>query len=291
MSLRRIAVRSSSDSRPQARPPRMTSPASGRSSRPAVCSSVDLPAPDGATSATISPRLQREIGAVQDGQLARALDVVALDALQFDDASRVHSYRSASTGSSLAARQAGNSVARKDSTSAIRTTETVSLDIHLGRQLAQEIELGIEQHGARQPGEELRGCASTLRQTTTPSSDAGERAGDADRRARHQEDAHHRAARRAHGAQDGDVAALVLHQHDQAGDDVERGDQHDQRQDHEHDVALDLQRREEGLVALPPVGDEDLAARRYLDGWRSASTASGLSTKISIVCARPSRLK
>ena len=41
--------------RPQARPLRKTSPASGRSRSPAVCSSVDLPAPDGATSATISP--------------------------------------------------------------------------------------------------------------------------------------------------------------------------------------------------------------------------------------------
>ena len=36
---------------------------------------------------------------------------------------------------------------------------------------------------------------------------------------------------------------LVLHQHDQAGDDVERGDQDDQRQDQEHDVALDLRAR------------------------------------------------
>ena len=48
--------------------------------------------------------------------------------------------------------------------------------------------------------------------------------------------------------------ALVLHQHDQAGDDVERSHQHDQRQDEEHHVALDLERAEEGLVALPPVG-------------------------------------
>ncbi len=58
--------------------------------------------------------------------------------------------------------------------------------------------------------------------------------------------------------------ALVLHQHDQAGDDVERRHQHDQRQDQEHHVALDLQRVEEGRVALPPVDDEDrpLARRR-----------------------------
>ncbi len=38
---------------------------------------------------------------------------------------------------------------------------------------------------------------------------------------------------------------LVLHQHDQAGDDVERRHQDDQGQDQEHHIALDLQRVEE----------------------------------------------
>ena len=51
------------------------------------------------------------------------------------------------------------------------------------------------------------------------------------------------AARRPHRAQDRDVAALVLHQHDHAGDDVEGRDEDDQRQDQEHDVALDLDAR------------------------------------------------
>src|SRR5690554_3375987 len=37
-------------------PPIATSPASAVSSSPAICKSVDFPAPDGATSATISPR-------------------------------------------------------------------------------------------------------------------------------------------------------------------------------------------------------------------------------------------
>ena len=69
---------------------------------------------------------EREIGAVQDGQLLLTLDVVPLDALQLNDRPR-HSYLRASTGSSLAARQAGNSVAMNDSTSAISTTEMVSL--------------------------------------------------------------------------------------------------------------------------------------------------------------------
>ena len=80
----------------------------------------------------------------------------------------------------------------------------------------------------------------------------GERSGNADGRAGHEEDALDRAARRAHGAQDGDVVPLVLHQHDQAGDDVERRDQDDQRQDQEHDIALDRERGEKSLVALLP---------------------------------------
>src|SRR5690606_11626270 len=68
---------------------------------------------------------QREVGAREDRQLALALLVVALDALEFDDEA-AHSYLSASTGSSLAARHAGTSVARNDSTRAIRITDSVS---------------------------------------------------------------------------------------------------------------------------------------------------------------------
>src|SRR5688572_24049015 len=71
-------------------------------------------------------RHQREIRSGEYGELARSLKVVALDALEFDDRP-AHSYLSASTGSSLAARQAGKIVARKESPSAISTTESVSL--------------------------------------------------------------------------------------------------------------------------------------------------------------------
>ncbi len=45
----------------------------------------------------------------------------------------------------------------------------------------------------------------------------------------------------------------------------ERRDQNDQRQDHEHHIALDLERREERLVAVAPVGDEDLPLGSVLD--------------------------
>ncbi len=49
----------------------------------------------------------------------------------------------------------------------------------------------------------------------------------------------------AHGAQDRDIAALVLHQHDQAGNDVQRRDQHDQGQDQKLHVALGRERGSE----------------------------------------------
>ena len=73
--------------------------------------------------------VELEINPVQDGQLTLPLHVVTLDRLQFENyvGSHVYSYRSASTGSSRAARHAGRMVAMKDSTSAMRTTDAVSL--------------------------------------------------------------------------------------------------------------------------------------------------------------------
>ena len=70
---RRNRVRCSSDRPPQSSPPISTAPPSGRSSSPATCSSVDLPAPDGPTSATISPGRSDEIDAVQHRELDAAL--------------------------------------------------------------------------------------------------------------------------------------------------------------------------------------------------------------------------
>ena len=79
-----------------------------------MCSSVDLPAPDGATSATDWPGQHRELGALQDFERGVALLIAPLDRVQEDDAGfcvvghrAAHSYRSASTGSSRAARQDG----------------------------------------------------------------------------------------------------------------------------------------------------------------------------------------
>ena len=65
-----------------------------------------------------------------------------------------------------------------------------------------------------------------------------------DRRALDHEDAHDRARARAERAQDRDVGALVGDRHHQRGDEVERGDRDDQRQDDEHQALLDLHRGE-----------------------------------------------
>ena len=53
--LRRVAVRAASGWRVMSSPAMLTRPESGVSRSPATCSSVDLPAPEGATSATTSP--------------------------------------------------------------------------------------------------------------------------------------------------------------------------------------------------------------------------------------------
>src|SRR5262249_31393331 len=82
-------------------------------------------------------------------------------------------------------------------------------------------------------------------------------ADDTDRSTRNHEHPHDTALGDPHGAQYADIAALVFHQHDQARGDVERGHDYDDGEDQEHDVALDLQRIEEGRIALTPVDHED----------------------------------
>jgi hypothetical protein len=61
-------------------------------------------------------------------------------------------------------------------------------------------------------------------------------------------------------AQDGDVGLLVLHRHHQRGHDIEGGHRHDQQQDDEHHVLLDLHGAEEVGVAACPVGDKTVSS-------------------------------
>jgi hypothetical protein len=95
---------------------------------------------------------------------------------------------------------------------------------------------------------------------------ASQRAHHADAGPCNEEHAQDRALGGAHGAQDADLAALVLHQHDEAGDDVEGGHHDDDRQDDEHHVALHLEHREEAGVALAPVDETQRRDAQLLHG-------------------------
>ena len=95
------------------------------------------------------------------------------------------------------------------------------LHVDVGRQPGQVVDLGVEQAACWSARPRTGGSRRSASRTAMPSSAAGQRADHADAGARDQEHAHDGALGGAHGAQDADLAALVLHQHDQAGDDVE----------------------------------------------------------------------
>ena len=116
--------------------------------------------------------------------------------------------------------------------------------------------------------------ATMLRQKTMPMQRADHGAGDADERAAHQEDAQHRAGRGAQRAQHRDVAALVLHQHDQRRDHVERGHQHDHAKHDEHGVLLHLQHADDGVVGVAPVAQQQRAPVQDLRAARAAASAT-----------------
>ena len=130
-----------------------------------------------------------------------------------------------------------------------------------------------------------------LRVKATPSARAGQGADDADACARQHEDAQDHAARGAHRAQDRDVAALVLDHHDHARNDVESGDDDDQGQDQEHDVALDLDCVEEARIGLLPVDDAHPPAECGIDQPRLPLHPVGIGDKDLEVGHRARQLK
>ena len=75
--MRRMRVRAASSSAVQFCPAMKTSPAVGASSRPAICSSDDLPAPEGPTRATISPGSTVRLASTEDIEPPLALAVAA----------------------------------------------------------------------------------------------------------------------------------------------------------------------------------------------------------------------
>src|SRR5258708_520045 len=124
---------------PHGLPARRISPPSGRSSSPATCSRVDLPAPDGPTSATISPDRSASDAPRSTGSFDAAWLNVRSTA------------RSSSDGASLIAqrldriepRRAPRRIERREERQrkAHADDEDNFCRIDLGRKLAQEIDL------------------------------------------------------------------------------------------------------------------------------------------------------
>src|ERR1700689_2700914 len=119
------------------------------------------------------------------------------------------------------------------------------------RDAGEEIDFGREEVDVQHRLQELPDYFQILGDHQSKT-ETGQRADDADAGARQHENAQDHAPRGAHRSENSDVAALVLHHHDHAGDDVERGDDDDQGQDQKHDVALDLDDADDaGIGALP----------------------------------------
>ena len=76
--------------------------------------------------------------------------------------------------------------------------------------------------------------------------------GGADDQAAEHEDVHDASFRSAHGLEDGDLPALLHHDHGQRADDVEGGHDDDHHQDERHADLFKLQRGEEVPVHLDP---------------------------------------
>src|SRR5580692_7414774 len=211
MSVRLSAVRLSSLMVEVAAPPIRTSPASGRSKRPAKCRSVDFPAPDGAISATdwpgasssdapfrtstvVSPRPYRRSTASSVSAATRAWSFIAqrLDRIELGRAP-----------GRIDRRRKRQDQRDRDDREHVRHFDARG-------QLRQEIELRRKEIGAGDPAQTLADRLDVVADQE-PKRDPNTRADKSDGRASDKKDAHDGAARRAHRAQDGDGARFVLH--------------------------------------------------------------------------------
>ena len=119
--------------------------------------------------------------------------------------------------------------------------------------------------------------------------DAEQRADDADQRALDDEDRRGCSRRRAQRAQDRDVGLLVGDHHHLRGDDVERRDGDDQRQDDEHDALLDRDRAEEIGVAQRPVAHLGVDRHAARSSSRATSRRGEHVVELEPHAARPRR--
>src|SRR5271166_5266523 len=178
-----------------AAPPIFTSPASGRSSRPARCRSVDFPAPDGAISVTdwpgessrlapfrtsivVSPRpyLRSTRSSVSAATRAASFIAQRLDRIELGGAPRRIDGRR--QGQDQRHRDHGDDVARFDA----------------GGKLRQEIEFGGKEIGAGDPAQALADRLDVVRDEEAER-EAHRGADEPDRRASDEKDAHDSAAR------------------------------------------------------------------------------------------------
>src|ERR1700722_14847121 len=191
-------------------PPIRTSPASGRSKRPAKCRSVDFPAPDGAISATdwpgasssdapfrtstvVSPRPYRRSTLSSVSAATRACSFIAqrLDRIELGRAP-----------GRIDRRSERQDQRNRDDRENVRRFDARG-------QLRQEVELRRKEIGASDPAQTLADRLDVVGDQE-PKREPNAGADEPDGRARDEKDAHDGAARRAHCAQDSDGAGFVL---------------------------------------------------------------------------------
>src|SRR5882672_230881 len=249
---RRSAERSSSRSVAPFLPPIQISPPSACSSSPAIWSSVDLPQPEGPTSATSSPRRTASDTPRSTSSLAAPCSKLRLTPLRTRTlslrsliAQGLHRIEPRRPPGRIEGRGEGKREGH-------RHDERYLTELDDGRQSRQEVDDARQRYIVFDAGEPAADAldAAGDGQAESHAEDRAEYAGAG---AAHEEDAENGGARGAHGAEDRDLAPLVLHQHHLPRHDVERGHQHDQRQQDEGHDALHFQRRDEGGVEILPI--------------------------------------
>ena len=169
-------------------------------------------------------------------------------------------------------------------------TPTTCLRIHFRGQVRQEIELRREQVEAEGAIKKIADVLEVIGKGA-PDADADNRADRADRQAGEDKDTQDRTLRRAHGANDRDVAGLVLHQQDQPLHDQQRGDGYDNRKDKEDGVAFHLQHVEEALLRWRQSVSMDCSLMVWPIFGRMSSMSLGLETNPSMTLTSPGLLK
>src|SRR5262245_59352300 len=237
--MRRTRVRSLSVRREQSRPLTSTRPPSAVSKRPAMCSSVDLPAPDGPTSATAWPGWRSMLAPLstwisrspwrKTRRTSRSCSTERVWAVSCTGLLVAEGFHGIEPGSAPGWIEGGQHRQHQSH----QDDDAGGLPVEVCRQLGEVIDAGIEDVGAGQPGDELPDVVDPPAEDDREE-EAGQRADHANGRSRNQEHAQDSALGGAHGAEYADLAALVFHQHDEAGDDVEGRHHDDDREDDEH---------------------------------------------------------